>query len=414
MKINLRPWFIWGLGAAFFFIEYFARIAPSIMAPDLMRTFNVTAFGLGSLSAYFYTSYLGMQIPVGMLIDKYGLHKLLTISAFICFLSCIGFAVATNLHVAELCRFTLGFGAAFAFVSALKLALIGLPQRWFGLLAGITQALGMLGASVGDGPMSIIVVHYGWRFTMGSIGFIFLILSILIFIFVRDKKNIQKNFSYLAPKLWHSFIKVVENKHCWFNAAFAGLIYAPTAAFAELWGVSFLSQGYQLTQEKAAFAVGLIFIGWGVGGPLAGWISDRIGKRKPIMKVSGLCGVILLSLLIYYPNLSTGIICLLLFLYGFTNTGLVASYAVAGEICTKQVAGTSLAFANIASVLIGAVFQPLIGRILDLHWQQTLVNGVRIYSLADYRMALFALPACSLLSLLVLTFVKETYCNPIE
>src|SRR3990167_6635849 len=85
MKINLRPWFIWGLGAAFFFIEYFARIAPSIMAPDLMRTFNVTAFGLGSLSAYFYTSYLGMQIPVGMLIDKYGLHKLLTISAFICF-----------------------------------------------------------------------------------------------------------------------------------------------------------------------------------------------------------------------------------------------------------------------------------------------------------------------------------------
>ena len=86
------PWLIWGLGAAFFFAEYYARVAPSVMATDLMQAFQVNAFALGSLSAFFYYAYVAMQLPVGMMMDRFGPHRLLTYTALICGIGAIGFS----------------------------------------------------------------------------------------------------------------------------------------------------------------------------------------------------------------------------------------------------------------------------------------------------------------------------------
>ena len=118
------PWLIWGLAASAFFIEYFARVAPGVMIDSLMRDFKVQALALGSLSAFFYYTYVGMQIPVGILVDRFSLRWLLTSMIFICGLGCLIFASTTHLGVAALARLMMGFGAAFAFVSALKVALV--------------------------------------------------------------------------------------------------------------------------------------------------------------------------------------------------------------------------------------------------------------------------------------------------
>ncbi|CAM4452846.1 MAG: hypothetical protein LEGION0398_MBIBDBAK_00008 [Legionellaceae bacterium] len=414
---SMYPWLVWGLAAAFFFCEYFARVAPGVMVPELMKDFKVNALALGGLSAFFYYAYVSMQVPVGILVDRYGAHRLLTISTFIFGIGCILFGLAVNVYIAQLGRFLMGLSGAFAFVGSLKLASVWFPARRFGLLSGLTQALGMLGASIGEAPMSISVSVIGWRNTMLFIAIIFIILSFAIGFIVRDRptNSSSNNTHSLAAGngILAGLKEVLANRQCWLNALYAGFVYAPTAAFAELWGVTFLVQTHHLDYHSAALGVGLIFIGWGVGGPIIGWCSDIFMRRKPIMICSAATGLCLMSLILYAPLPKT-LLFVLLFLYGISNTGVATAYAVATEINKRSVAGTSLAFANMASVIVGAAFQPIIGAFLEHHWKGEFMNGIPVYSATDFRSAMLLLPLSMTLGLIISFFVKETFCKAKE
>lgn len=413
-KISYKAWIIWLLAAGFFFAEYFARVAPSVMVPDLMRAFNVTAGSLGALSAMFYYAYVGMQLPVGALVDRFGPQKLLTAMSALCGVACLCFAYSDHLAIASLARFMMGFAAAFAFVGALKLARVWFPASRFGMLAGATQALGMLGAAMGEGPVSFVVASVGWQHTMMLIGVVLIALAGLIFLIVRDHpeyapaKMEEPHYNSTHSLLGGLWV-VMKSKQTWINAVFVGFLYAPTAAFAELWGASYLHQVFTITPEIAASAVSLMFIGWGISSPLMGWLSDRIKRRKPILIGSALLSLVFMSTILYLPAMPVWAMFVLLFLYGISNVGVATSYVVASEICPKSLTGTSMSFANMASVIIGAFFQPIIGWLLDLGWDHTMVNGVPYYNAHDYHMAMLALPACFVISLIFALLLKESY-----
>ncbi|MCP4476129.1 MAG: MFS transporter [Gammaproteobacteria bacterium] len=301
-------WIIWGLAAAFFFSEYFARVSPSVMTEGLMHDFGVTAFALGALASFFYYAYVGMQLPVGMLMDRYGCRRLLTATALLCGLSCFLFGSAKNLYIAELARFIMGFSAAFAFVGALKLASEWFPAARFGLLAGMTQGLGMLGASVGEGPVAVLVDHAGWRYSMLIMGTILLIIGVLMWFIIKDHPFGGVNRPILATtkkpySLLRSLIIVMRNPQTWLNGIAVGFLYAPTETFAELWGPSYLHHVNNINREVASSAVGMIFIGWFISSPIMGWVSDKIERRKPILIFSTLSSMIVMSAVLYLPHL---------------------------------------------------------------------------------------------------------------
>jgi len=406
------PWLIWGLAAAFFFSEYFARVGPSVMVPELMRAFHVNALSLGALSGFFYAAYIAMQLPVGTLVDRYGPHRLLTVMAALCGASCFLFAAAHSIWMAELSRFLMGLTAAFAFVGTLKLATIWFRSEHLGLLAGLTQALGMLGAAVGEGPVALLDAQLGWRDTMRVMGVVLFILAILIGLIVRnrDRKQTTGAHSRIKINLLRALGIVIRNPQTWWNALFVGLLFAPTATFAELWGVTYLQRVHGISHQLAADAVSMVFVGWAVGGPLVGWLSDRIKRRQPVMMLSPLvCMLCILAVL--YWHMPETLLFIVLFLYGMANTGVAISYAVAGEINPLPVAGTSIAFANMASVIVGACFQPITGWLLDIQWQGQLVDGIHVYSKTAYELALLSLPICLVLAFLARFKVRETHCK---
>ncbi|GJM07485.1 MAG: MFS transporter [marine bacterium B5-7] len=401
-------WLAWGLGAALFFAEYFARVSPGVMVPDLMRDFHASAFQLGSLSAFFYYPYVFMQLPVGMLVDRYGPHRLLTLTAGCFSASCLLFASTHTLFLAELARFCMGLSAAFAFVGALKLAKIWFPSKRFGLLAGVTQALGMLGAAVGDAPVQLMVKHSGWRETMVLIGGVFLVLTFLIgFLVFESETQLQKKSEMQGHlrSMLAGLRVVLRNRQTWVNGLFVGFLYAPTAAFGELWGVNYLHVTYHLSDTASAFAISLIFIGWGFGGPLAGWLSDKMPRRR-VMIGSAVCGILFLGTLLYARELSASVVFALLFMYGMTNSGVAVSYAYAGEINGERFAGTSMAFANMASVFIGAILQPVIGAIIDWHAGTKIVDMHSIAA-SDFRVAVSVLPVCLVLAVVSGLFLRK-------
>lgn len=416
------PWLIWGLGAAFFFSEYLGRVAPSVVKPELMQAFQIDATQYGMLGAVFLAPYIIMQIPVGMLVDRYGPHKLLTVTCAASALGCFLFGVAHSFFIAQLGRFLLGFSAAFAFVGALKLATIWFCPTRFGLLAGLTQALGMFGAALGVGPLAIIVEHFGWRESMFIITSILVVLTALIGLVVRDRPREHDHIHDQLPSeqlskhihFWEAFLHVVKNPQTWWNGLFVGCVYAPTGVFAELWGPSYLMENNGLSRGLAGQAVMMIFVGWAIGGPLAGMLSDRIKRRVPVMFASAIFSLIFLLVILYVPDLPVSVLFLTMFLYGLSNTGVGVSYAVAGEINSRRVAGTSLAFANMASILVAFALDPIVGRILDLNWSGKIVDGAKYYSPEAYQAAMLSLPICLALGIVFCLFVRETYCRIIE
>ncbi len=409
-------WLIWGLAAAYFFSDYLARVSPGVMGRELQLAFSVSTAGLGLLSSFFYYPYVAMQIPVGLLVDRYSIRLLLTVMAVLTAVGCVVFGMAESIWTAALGRMLIGFSAAFAFVSALRLAAMWFPPSKLGLLAGLTQALGMWGAAMGEAPVSFLMSLVGWRDTMLLMAIIFVVLAILIFHFIQDRPSYQlvtadKNKIPGEHPVLKSIKIILSNRQTWFNAVYVGFLFAPTAVIAEFWGPSYLQYGRGLSAHSAAFADGLIFIGWGFGGPLAGWLSDKLGLRRPLMFFSAACGVLLMLFILLAPELSKWQIYVLFFLFGLTNFGLAMAYALATEINCRSVVGVSIAFANMSSIAIGATLQPIFGQVIEWTVGHKVVD-IATLTIHDFRIAVVLLPICSLISFLSVFLIKETYCKP--
>ena len=130
-RVGIFPWIVCGLGALFYTYEYLLRISPSVMSSELMAAYGITAGAFGNLMAIYYYAYTPMQLPVGMLMDRYGPRRILTAACAACAVGSYLFASSGHLSVAGVGRFLVGFGSAFAFVGVLKLATIWLPKERF-------------------------------------------------------------------------------------------------------------------------------------------------------------------------------------------------------------------------------------------------------------------------------------------
>ncbi|KGP62352.1 MFS transporter [Legionella norrlandica] len=408
-------WLVWGLAAAFYFSDYLARVAPGVMHRYLQIDFGINEAGFGILTASFYIPYILMQIPVGLTVDRLSIRWLLTIMSLVTAFGCCVFGLADGLLTASIGRMLIGFSAAFAFVCSLRLATSWFPPTMLGLLSGLTQALGMLGAAAGEAPVSFLVSNVGWRHSMLIIAFLFIALAGLLYQFVQDKPGEHRTEIRSVDRIsiLDSLKIILSNKQTWLNAMYAGFLFGPTAVIGEAMGPAYLQFGRGLGAHAAAFATGLIFIGWGISGPLSGWISDRMGRRKPLMILSAVCGVILSTLFVFIPDMSQTTAYVLFFAFGITNTGVAIAYAVSTELHDRNVVGTSIAFTNMTSIFVGALFQPLVGRIIDV------VSGPRAYNvetllLSDFQAGFKLLPLCSLVALVLAFTIKETYCKPIR
>lgn len=403
------PWLVWLLGASFFFYKYLVQVSPSVMTSDLMRAFKVNGVGLGNLSACYFYAYLIMQIPVGILLDKFSPRFLTALAILICGLSTLVFSETNSLAMACISRAFIGFGAAFAAVSCFKAASLWFPPKRFALISGMCMTAAMLGAVGGQAPLSVLVEDYGWRNSLKIVAAIGVILSLLYIVIIRDKK--QAATSKSTNKVSGNFFRILRNKQAWLLSIYSGLAFAPVSVFGGLWGVPFLQQAYDLSASEAAVAVSWIFIGFAVGAPILGWLSDHMGKRKPIMMLGTILATLSLMFVIYGFAAHSASISLLLFIFGLGASGFFISFAMIKEVFPILLTATVLGFMNTFDSICEAISEPFVGIFLDLGWDGRIHEGVHQFSVHGYRTALTLLPIYLIIALVVLIFIKETHCK---
>lgn len=382
------------------------------MVEELMQAFNLDGAGMGNLAAFYYYAYLFMQLPVGLMLDRYNPRYLLTGAILICAGGALLFATTDNLLWAQAGRTLIGIGGAFSAVGTMKLISIWFEPKKFALMSGLMMTMAMLGAIGGEAPLSFAVRELGWRSTIYSSGIAGLVLAGLVYAVIRQRSDV-KSQKIDGKEFISSFLELLKNKQSWLISMYSGLAFAPVSAFAGLWGIPYLMVKYNLSRELIASLVSLSFIGFGFGSPLAGWLSDRIGRRKPLMIIGTTCSFIFLSAVIYLP-MNLPLLGVSLTLFGFFSGFFFVSFASIREINKSSLSGTSIGFINMFDALLGALAEPLIGKLLDLNWDHKLVHGAHIFSSENYQHALIALPIGLLIALTVQIFVKETYCQPID
>ncbi|MEE2770023.1 MAG: MFS transporter [Pseudomonadota bacterium] len=409
-KWKIYPWLVFSTGALFFFLMYTARVSPSIIQEPLMRDFHIRASDYGSLTGLFYVTYLIMQLPVGGLVDRFGAHRLIMITTALFSLACFIFSTTEHLYMIKLSRLLMGFSGSFAFVGTFKLAMIWFPPSMLGLLAGLTQCSGMLGAAFGEGPLSYVAVALGWRGLLFMIGCLMALLCIISVLIMRDPPEKEEANIESFYDLWIGLTQVLKNSQSWLNGLFAGLIFMPTLAFGEVWGTPYMMQVKGFTLHEAGIADGVLFAGWVIGGVIVGSLSDYYQQRKPFFYISALMSALFLFLVIYIDCISFYFCCFCLFCYGLVNTGLITSYALSGEINKPAVSGVSVSFCTFFSVLVGAMCIPVIGYLFDLY-DSKVINGVPIYPKEAYQYVFLTFPLLLLLASVVAIWIKETNCR---
>jgi len=411
-KLLLTSWLICGVGALYYCYEYFLRICPSVMTPELMRVYGLTGAQVGNLSAFYYHAYMPMQILVGLLMDRFAPRRLLTIACFLCAIGTYLFAGTSSLAMAEAGRFLVGFGSAFAFVGALKLATIWLSPNRFALISGIIMCLGMTGAMMGDVLLRSLVDDIGWQQTIYLSAAAGLILTAIIWSIIRDVNpnhtaiaHHQLNFGKLLTEL----LAALKNPQIWLNGMVGFLLYMSLSAFAELWGIPYLEQAQGLSKVHAAHANSMVFLGWAIGAPIWGWFSDFINRRRLPIIIGCIGALGWVTVLLYVPHLSIKTIYFSLFAFGLFSSAQILVFAICHEATQHKIAGTAIALTNMIVMIGGNIFQPFIGKLLDLGWKGELLQGARVYSIHDYQTSLSVLPMSIIIAFVLMSFIRETH-----
>jgi MFS family permease len=414
MNIKLRlgkphalPWIIWTITVIFVLFQFMLQISPSVMVSNLEHAFNIGTVGIGVLSGCIYYTYLPLQIPAGILVDKIGARKVLLISALGTIITCVGFAIAHSFWLAFTSRLLMGVFIAPVLVSSMIVASQWFSAARFALLAGIIEGIGLLGAAFGENIFAWGVKNIGWRNAMLLCAVIASIIIILIWLIVRDKGRVKEQINEIKfAEHPEQQVNAFKMPQVWLSGFFAGFLFAPLITFASLWCIPYMIRLCCTNLKVAAGLCSLIFIGAAIGNPIVGWFSSFINRRKLTMQIGTVMALIFMIAITFINPKPVIVIAIVLFCLGFFTGVYVLPFAVMRDILPDKSRGMALGFVNMMCILLGGpLLQPFIGWILDAPATNI---GHTVISLAVYRYGLDVISICLLLGLIVSIFIKES------
>jgi MFS family permease len=391
----------WLAAAVFFFYQYTLRSAPSVMMPQLAQAFGLSALGLSSLIGLFYYGYSPFCLVAGAALDQVGPRRVMPIAALIIALGAVLFSLG-NTTLANTGRLLQGAGSAFAGVGAIYIVSTNFPASQAATLIGATQMFGMAGGWAGQfavGPLITRGVEWQrfWQYMAGA----GLVLGIiLIFLLPKERKAEFRKGS--VKDVLAAFGTVFRNPQSILCGPIAGLLFIPTTIFDMTWGVRYLQEAHGLEYATAVMRSAAVPLGWIVGCPLLGFVSDRLGRRKPVIIGSSLVLLLCLGWILFgvtgvFPQYSLAL------LMGLVSGAAMLPYVVIKEVNPPQMGGTAVGVLNFLNFTFSALLGPVFGWVL-----RHLSEGAPQIGRAHYQTAFAPLLLGVLLAIILTFFLKET------
>lgn len=414
---KILPWIVVFSAALFFFYEFIQMNMFSSLDTDLMHDFSINATQLSRLASTYFYSNLIFLFPAGMILDRYSTRRVILTALFICAVGTFLFGTATSVYFAQICRFFTGIGSAFCFLSSMRLASRWFPSQRLALVTGLVVTMAMLGGMVAQTPLTWVIEKLGWRHALTIDAGLGILIWAVIFFFVQDYPP-NKNEFYQQEKsrlrelgLWYSVRSSYLCLQNWLCALYTSTMNLPVAVLGAIFGSLYLEQVKHLSRIEASYAPMMIFIGTVIGSPIAGWLSDKIGRRRLPMIIGALLSIALVLIIIYSPALSLAEYIILFLLLGFTSSTQIISYPTVAESNPKILTATSISVVSFTTIAGYPISQQLFGYFLDYGKDAQIVNNIHVYTAADFNRALIILPVAFVIGLIMSLLMRETNCK---
>lgn len=399
-------WLVWTLAAVSFGYAFFHRVAPSVMVSDLMAEFAIGGAMLGTLSALYFYPYVLLQIPLGALLETVGTRLLLSCALSLAAAGSVLFGLAQQIELAYLGRILIGIGSSVGFLGSLALARRWFPERRFAFLAGLSMFTAMTSGMVAQAPLAYFVEQFGWRSSLMLLAGLGFGLAALVFVLVRNAPPDQpqgRSSGFDRAEFLSSLHQAAASREVWKIAFVALTLSGPMLTLAGLWGTPYLIAAYDLSRPDAAFLMSLLLLGWAFGAPAAGWLSDRLGRRKPILITGCIVVCVMLAAVIFISALPLAVTVTMMVIIGFSGGAMATCFALVRDVMPGPLAGAATGIVNSLTVASGAVLQPVVGLLLDLLAEA----GPASYTAASYRLAFLAILITALAGLVVAFRLRE-------
>lgn len=406
-------WAVFGLAAAAFWLSFFHRVAPAAIAVELQHAFGIGGAMLGALAATYYVIYTVMQVPTGVLNDTVGPRRVLAAGCLVAGAGSLLFGAAETVTAAVIGRTLAGLGVSVAFVSMLKLGADWFPESRFATVTGLGAMIGLTGALAAATPLAWISTFVSWRTVFTAAGIASLLLAVAIWLVVRDRPDGAVAVAPRPPAAhdgtrWREGLMLVARNRAtwpcfWFGFGMSGSYMT----FVGLWGVPYLVHGYGLSVVEATQHTSLILVSLAASQGAIGALSDRIGRRRPLILASALaylaCWIAWLTGVAAIPGASYAISIVM----GISVCGMTLSWACAKELNPPNYSGIAISVVNTSGFLAVGLLQPLVGWMLDR------AAAGAAYTGAHYIPGIALLTVFAGIALAGALFVRETHCRNI-
>jgi len=411
-NFRMLGWCIYLTGILYYCFAYLLRVFPSVMEQNLETHFQIHAAQLSTLLAAYYVIYAPAQLVVGPALDRFGPRMCILFACCSATFGTLLFTISNFYGLAYVGRLFMGLGSAFAYITALKLALMWLPPRFFAAATGAVTGTGMIVAFTTNKYLTEIVQTAGYRtalyfcFTLG------VALLLILYLMVREKKEnltqAEKNASNMRLSQFGRYLfAIIRKPQMWLIGIVGTLLYLPATVFSDVWGIPYLENVYHLPPEQASTGILFMSIGWTTSSFAAGALSDLFCTRKLPLVIAGF-GATIISSLLLFTTVPVSIVYLLLFMLGLCCGPHPLCFTISKEVNPAEFSGTAMAFCNFLIMIGGIVFQPAVGHILDYRWHGAALNGLRIYTANDYIYALSLIPVGLFIGAILSLFIRET------
>jgi MFS family permease len=400
-------WLVCLSAGLFFLYEFFQLNIFDVINQPLRQDFHINATELSWMSSGYLWADLLFLLPAGIILDRYSTRKVILSSMFVCVVSTLGFALTRSFAMAFLFHFLSGIGNAFCFLSCIVLVSHWFPPRKQALVIGSLVTMAFIGGMMAHTPFAYLNELFGWRHALVIDAAFGALLLLWIYFVVKDQPVDAvriKPTSQNKPLL--GFVMALSNRQNWLAGSYTCLLNLPIMVLCALWGASYLQVVHHVSEIVASNIVSLIFMGSVIGCPLAGWLSDGQGRRKPLMILGAVATLVSVLPLFCHLELSTGALSVIFFALGFFTSTQVISYPLIAESNNIENTGSATGLASIIIMGGAGVGQVLFGWLVSHHAHQ-----VTEYTVSDFEFALWIFPIAAVAALIAVVLTRETYCK---
>jgi MFS family permease len=361
------------------------------MMKEVMGQFNIDALHFGIMASFYYYGYAGAQIPVAILLDKYGARYIVFACALLCGIATLIFTYSQNYYLAVFSRFLIGVGSAVGFLGVSKVLSEWFPKEQYSRMVGFTFTIGLTGAIYGGKPISLLIEQYSWHKVALCLALISISIGVISGLLLKSPKE-TRNQGGEKPFELANFTTILSSPIIWMLALSNLLMVGTLEGFADVWGVQYLMTAYNISKADAAGMTSLIFFGMLFGGPILAFLSQRIGNY-PVIALCGFGMSAAFALLLFSQEYNSYFLSSLFFVVGILCCYQVIVFAAGAELTSTGNLGVTIAFLNCINMLGGSFFHTIIGGVMDLFWAGELNGeGLRVYGLFAFKYALGLVP----------------------